>query len=83
MFNIFKFEFKTLLKSVIIWSVSTGFDLLMMAFYPTFGKDMDLLNKMMENYPEEMLKAFGMSNAQSLSTVSGFLVFGFHMFNYV
>lgn len=78
MYNIFKFEFKTLLKSVLIWVVSASLLIFMlMAFYPTFGKDMDLLNKMMENYPEEMLKAFGMSNTMSLGTVSGFLVFAF------
>jgi len=48
-----------------------------MAIYPTFGADTALVEKMMENYPPEMLKAFGMSTGLSLSSVPGYFAFVF------
>ena len=76
--NIFKYEFKTYIKSIIIWSISMSLLLLIfMAFYPTFSKDVALVETILENYPEEMLKAFGMSTGLPLSSVLGFLAFVF------
>jgi ABC-2 type transport system permease protein len=48
-----------------------------MALFPTFAKDVGIMEKILENYPEEMLKAFGMSSGLPLSSVLGFLVFVF------
>lgn len=78
MINILKFELKMYIKSVMIWIVSVVSILfMMMAFFPTFGKNIELVEKMMANYPEAMLKAFGMSTGLGLSTVLGYLVFTF------
>jgi ABC-2 type transport system permease protein len=48
-----------------------------MAVYPTFGKDVAMMDKIMANYPPELMAAFGMNQGLSLSTVLGFLVFTF------
>lgn len=78
MMNIFKYEFKMYFHSIIIWSVSiAAIAFLMMSFFPTFGSDAGMVEKIMENYPEEMLKAFGMNGGLSLSSVLGYLVFIF------
>ncbi|MBN2794600.1 MAG: ABC transporter permease subunit [Clostridia bacterium] len=78
MFNIFKYEFKGQLKSMSLWSISNVLLIVMFfALYPNFGEDAALMEKIMENYPEEMLKAFGMSTALPLSSVLGYLVFCF------
>lgn len=78
MMNIFKYEFKMYFKSIAIWSVSIiSIVFMMMAFFPTFESDAGLMEKIMENYPEEMLKAFGMSGGLPLSSVLGYLVFVF------
>jgi len=76
--NIFKFEMKHHLKSVLLWLLGiTLIQLMMMALFPTFANDSELVNKMLENYPEELLKGFGMDSAMSLSSITGFLVFAF------
>ncbi len=78
MMNIFRYEFKMYFKSIVIWSVSiAAIAFMMMSFFPTFGSDVGLMEKIIENYPEEMLKAFGMSGGLSLSSVLGYLVFTF------
>ena len=78
--NIFKYEFKMYSKSILIWSLSFAMIIfLMMVFYPTFGSDVALVDKMLENYPEELLKAFGMSSSLSLATVLGYFSFVFAM----
>lgn len=78
MLNILKYELKMHIKSVLIWVVSViSVIYMMMVFYPTFGKDVELMEKIMANYPEELLKAFGMSSGLGLSTVLGYLAFSF------
>ncbi|MBF7097280.1 ABC transporter permease subunit [Alkalibacter mobilis] len=78
MLNILKYELKMHIKSIIIWVISiVAVIYMMMAFYPTFGKDAALVEKLMANYPEEMLKAFGMSSGLGLSTVLGYLAFSY------
>jgi ABC-2 type transport system permease protein len=78
MMNVFKYELKSLIKSILIWIVSIGGLLLMfLSIYPTFGEDAELMEKIMANYPPEMLKAFGMSSGLALSSVLGYLVFVF------
>lgn len=76
--NIFKFEMKALIKPTLFWLLAmAGIQTMMMAIFPTFEKDLDLVEKLLASYPEEMLKAFGMSSAMSLSTVTGYMVFAF------
>jgi len=78
MMNIFKYEFKTYRKSILVWSLSIAAILfVMMALYPTFAKDAEFMEQMLENYPEEMLKAFGMNGNLPLSSILGFLAFLF------
>jgi len=78
--NIFKYEFKMYQKSILIWTINLMLViLLMMVFYPTFGSDVALIDKMLENYPEELLKAFGMSISLSLASVLGYFSFVFAM----
>jgi ABC-2 type transport system permease protein len=48
-----------------------------MLFYPSFASDAALVDKLMKNYPEELLKAFGMSGGLSLSSVLGYFSFVF------
>ncbi|MEN8908058.1 MAG: ABC transporter permease subunit [Clostridiales bacterium] len=78
MLNIFKYEFKMYQKSILLWMISiVGLLFAMMAFYPSFGNDSEILEKMLKNYPEELLKAFGMSGGIPLSSVLGYFVFTF------
>ncbi|WP_461205301.1 ABC transporter permease [Clostridium sp. DL1XJH146] len=74
--TIFKYEFKLYVKSIIIWSLAVwGMLFMCMAIFPSFSADTAMVEKMMENYPEEMLKAFGMNSGVSLSTVLGYFIF--------
>ncbi len=78
MLNIFKYEFKTYYQSIFIWVISiAAITFMMFSFFPTFGADAGLMEKILENYPEEMLKAFGMSGGLPLSSVLGYSVFVF------
>ena len=78
MFNIFKYELKMYTKSILIWATSIACVIMMiMVFYPTFSSDMTLLNKMLENYPKELLKAFGMAGTLSLADILGYFAFTF------
>ncbi len=70
--NIYTREVKNKLKSALLWSVSIFLLILMfMSFYPSISKDASMLVLVMENYPEEMLKAFGMIGVD-LGTVAGY-----------
>jgi ABC-2 type transport system permease protein len=51
--------------------------MLFMAIYPTFAKDTSLMEKMLANYPKELIAAFGMNAALPLSSILGYLVFIF------
>ena len=76
--NIFTYEFKTYIKSILIWSLSiTGMLVLFMSIFPSMAADATLMDKILENYPEAMLKAFGMSDGLSLSSVLGYFAFIF------
>jgi len=71
--NIFKHEFKTHLKSVITWSLSISFLIFfVMALFPTFASETEMINEMMANFPPEFLAAFGMDSNINMSTVLGF-----------
>ena len=76
--NVFKYEFKMYAKSILIWVVNIILLLVIfMAFYPAFSSDASMLDKMLENYPPELLKAFGMGGTLSLATVLGYFAFIF------
>lgn len=76
--NIFKYELKTYFKSTVIWSISIfAILLIFMSFYPAMSSDTQMLDKIVENYPPELLKAFGMGGSISLASVLGFFSFIF------
>jgi len=76
--NILAFEFKKYLGSLAVWIASIVVLLsLFMAFYPVLARDAAMLDVVLEHYPEELLKAFGMGGELSLATVAGFFAFAF------
>jgi ABC-2 type transport system permease protein len=76
--NIFLYELKALRKSIAIWVFSIASFLVMyMAFFPAFSQNAVFLDAILENYPEEMLKAMGLSGNLPLSNVIGYFAFTF------
>lgn len=76
--NIYKFEFKVYLKSAITWSMAMVILIyFFMVIFPAFSEDTEMMDLIMQNYPEEMLKAFGMNTGLALSSLPGYLVFMF------
>jgi len=77
--NIFRFEFRSRLKSVLIWSLSiAALILIFTSMFTAFADDAELLNTMMAKFPPEMKAAFGLDR-MNMATVLGFysLVFLF------
>lgn len=75
--NIYLHEFRTRLKSVIIWSLAVmAIIFVYFSLFPSFADQAALLNKMMANFPPDFLAAFGM-NGVDMSTVMGFFSFVF------
>jgi len=73
--NIYSREVKKKLKSALIWSFSIFLlILLFMVMYPGFATDETIFEMVMENYPEVMLKAMGMTGV-NLATVIGYFTF--------
>ena len=73
--NIYGHEFRTRLKSVLIWSLSlTGLILFFFAIFPVFADQAAMMNEMLAKFPRELLVAFGMDNVD-LATVLGFYSF--------
>jgi ABC-2 type transport system permease protein len=73
--NIFVHEWKAYRKSTIIWTISlVAVIMLFMSFYPAFSKDTAAFNKIMENYPPAIRKAFGL-NFGNFMTILGFYCF--------
>jgi len=76
--NILSFEVSGYLKSLAVWVAAIIATLLVfMAFYPILAGDAALLDLLLEHYPEELLKAFGMGGELSLATVPGWFAFSF------
>ena len=70
--NIYVHEFKTISRSVIIWSIAIFMVMLLyMSVFSSFAADAEMLNEMMAEFPEELLVAFGMDGVD-LSTVLGY-----------
>jgi ABC-2 type transport system permease protein len=77
--TIYKHEFLTRLKSVLIWSLSmTALILFFFSIFPSFAEQADLTKQLLAKFPPALLEAFGM-NKMDLATVLGFysLVFVF------
>lgn len=76
--TIFAFEMKNYYKSMAIWMVSiASIIVLMMVFFPLFSAEGANFDQLMADYPEALLKAFGMSSTLSLTTVLGYFSFVF------
>ncbi len=70
--NIYKREIKQKLVSAAIWSLSiAGIIILFMSVFSAFSESSDMVNLIEQNYPEELLKAFGMSGVD-LSSLEGY-----------
>jgi ABC-2 type transport system permease protein len=75
--NIFRQEFKMLLRSVITWSVAIAAVILIyVSMFSSLAADAELLMKMLANFPDALLDAFGMRGVD-LSTVLGYFGFAF------
>ena len=75
--NIYLHEFKTKLRSVLIWSASIAALLFVfISIYTSFSSQSTLLDQMMSNFPRELLIAFGMEN-MDWSNVLGFFALVF------
>lgn len=71
--NIFKHEFKMKRKSILIWSLSlVAFFIFYMTFYPALVQDSAAFESIMENFPEELLKAMGLSEGLPLTSLMGY-----------
>lgn len=76
--NIFKFELRTYWKSFFLWSLGiVALQIIMMLFYPTMAQDAQIMDLILENYPEELLQAMGLGEQVSLATVLGYYTFVF------
>lgn len=76
--TVFKQELKMKRTSIAIWCVVLLLlTLLFMALYPSFSNETEAVDKLLENYPEALLKAFGMSTGLPLSSVLGYYAFVF------
>jgi ABC-2 type transport system permease protein len=75
--NIYKQELKMLSKSVITWSIALVLLLwIFMSIFIGFAESAELLNAQLENFPPELLMAFGMDTLD-LSSVLGFYSLAF------
>ena len=75
--NIYKHEFKAIVRSVVTWSVSlTALLFVFLSLYPEFSQSAAILEETLANFPPELLMAFGM-NDMDMSTVLGFYSIAF------
>jgi ABC-2 type transport system permease protein len=75
--TIYLHEFRTRMKSVIIWSLALTFLIVFFfSLFPVFADKAALMNEFLARYPQELRAAFGMDN-MDLSTVLGFYSFIF------
>ncbi len=77
--NIYVQELRMKTHSIVIWSLGVAaIVILYFSFFPSFAEEAALINKMMTQFPPELLAAFGMTNL-NITSVLGFygLVFLF------
>jgi ABC-2 type transport system permease protein len=69
--NIFIFELKAYRKTNIVWTLSIIAGMFFfMALFPTFARDAEEMNKMLQAYPESVRKALGLT--VDLATLLGY-----------
>jgi beta-exotoxin I transport system permease protein len=75
--TIYKHEFRSRLRSVLIWSLSVAaMVLFFFSIFPAFADEAALMNQLLAKFPPQLLEAFGM-NRMDLSSVAGFYSFLF------
>ena len=75
--NIYWHEFRTRMKSVLIWSLALTFLIVFFfSMFPVFADQAALMNELLARFPPEMRAAFGMNN-MDLATTLGFYSFIF------
>lgn len=75
--NIYKHEFRTRLRSVITWSLALiAIVFIYFSFFSAFAESAELVNEMMQNFPQQLRDAFGIGKTD-LATVMGFYSFIF------
>ena len=71
--NIFKFEMKGYVKSIIIWTSSIMFFMFMyLAFFPAVAADPEPFNEMIAAFPPEMMRLFGINQDLPIMTIMGY-----------
>ena len=75
--TIYVHEFRSRLRSVIIWALSvSAVAFFFFSIFPAFADQAALMNQLLAKFPPQLLEAFGM-NRMDLSTVAGFYSFVF------
>ena len=75
--NIYRHEFRTRLRSVVIWSLAaTAIISIYFSFFTLFADQAALMNEMLARFPQQLRAAFGMDN-MDLSSVLGYYSFIF------
>jgi len=76
--NTFVFEFKSQVKSFIIWAISIllAYAIFIGAVYPAFSSDLDTVTKVISSYPKPFMELFGFQ-IENLFSYSGFFSFAF------
>jgi ABC-2 type transport system permease protein len=73
--TIFRHEFLTKLRSVIIWSIAAAaIQILFFSIFPGFAKDAALINDLWSKFPPQLRDAFGIDKVD-FATVLGFYAF--------
>lgn len=77
--NIFRYEFRSRLKSVLIWSLGLVFLIgFFFSIYSNFADQAQLLNDMLDNFPQELQAAFGLDKINMAAVLGYFsLIFMF------
>jgi beta-exotoxin I transport system permease protein len=74
--NVFKREFKALLKSIVTWSLAVAaLMLIFQSLYPSFSKQASQIENALSNYSPALRDAFGLNG--DLASVLGFFAFIF------
>jgi ABC-2 type transport system permease protein len=78
--NIFKFELKGLLKSMLVWSLGISAGLIFyISFYPMMDTSSAAFEQLLEDFPEEFLAFFGMGGDFSFTTLTGYFILTYSM----
>lgn len=77
--NMYLHELKAYRKSTIIWTCSlVGVAVFFLSMYPGFSRDAEEFNRLIQSYPEEIRKMFGIG-----SNITSFFGFYSYMFFYI